>query len=541
MSSCLFILDESLEPLISKNVKSVRNLTGILEFFKLNYKENGPPVFTVLEWHYVFIKRDSLWFMTAIHETDDRITNLMALTFYLDQLYLLLKTYFNRSSLDRNIVLDNVLLIIELIDESMDFGIVQLTDPSIIKDYIRVKVNSPITHLTSDDDSDTEEKHKGLSTYIPGKTDIVKLWKGQPAVTANEGKSNEQDNYDDDDDENFINSYIAKTTIMPVSWRTKGIYYAKNEFFLDVIEKVQYLMDFSTGRIRKNLIHGEIKCKCYLSGMPTLKVALNKLIKNDEQFISNSKFHQCVSINSLKREINNEEEENTYHGKEIEFIPPDGEFVLCKYELKRHVRDVPVIKLSNIEIKPKLKKYKIQIHVTIETHFKKQNSTSVLTIKIPLRMVFSQYKIDLTKQPRFKSDFGEVLFNISDDFLIWEVGSMKGGNGESKNNMVAEFFIFNQEEYDRLQEEMKTSMNPPPLREGPKLEEIYEQTHDNRDEHDKNGISQQLLTMKFEVPYSTCSGLKVEYLKIEENQVNYQSFPWVRYKTINDDEYAYLI
>ena len=96
-----------------------------------------------------------------------------------------------------------------------------------------------------------------------------------------------------------------------------------------------------------------------------------------------------------------------------------------------------------------------------------------------------------------------------------------------------------QEEYDRLQEEMKTSMNPPPLRTGPRLEELYRQVHDQQTSHvtprDK------LVNIDFEIPYCTCSGLKVEYLKVEEPQLQYQSFPWVRYKTVSDEEYAYIV
>ena len=142
---------------------------------------------------------------------------------------------------------------------------------------------------------------------------------------------------------------------MAISWRTKGIHYAKNEFFLDVIERVQYLMDFEKGVIRKNLIHGEIVCRCYLSGMPKLKISINKILNRDPQFMSNSSFHQCVSLDSINT-IEKEEEKNSdddaglqaaTDAREIEFIPPDGEFVLCQYELKRHVKDAPMVR-SNL-------------------------------------------------------------------------------------------------------------------------------------------------------------------------------------------------
>ncbi|CCE64742.1 hypothetical protein TPHA_0I02390 [Tetrapisispora phaffii CBS 4417] len=559
MSSCLFILDELLEPLISKNTKPVRNLPDIIKSFKESWTPTSPPIITVSNWHYVYVKRDALWFVAAIHYMDEKCMNLMMILFYLDQLYYLLKNYFKKELLTKLLIIDNALLVTELMDESIDFGIIQMTDPSIIRDYIRVKINNSIaTGNNSNDDSDdsdtesasSKKNAKSLGSYMPSANNLTNLWKGYSTKdeTLNENVNN--DNFENNDDETYINSHIARTTTMAVSWRTKGIYYAKNEFFLDVVESVQYLMNFKDKVIRRNLIHGQIKCKSYLSGMPTLRIALNKILQDDKQFLGHAKFHQCVSLNSinikdLEKDLegpNDISNKNFVNKKEIEFIPPDGEFVLCQYELRRHVKDPPVINMTSFDIKPNFKKFRVQISLKIETHFKRQNSTSLMTIKIPLLQLFNDYKIDLSKQPRFKSDVGKVLFNISEDFLIWEIDALKGGHGENEKGMVAEFFLFNQEEYDRLQEEAKISMNPPPLRNGPKLEELYEEMHENEDAEDTAlKMKTQYVFMQFEIPYSTCSGLKVEYLKIEEDLLKYQSFPWVRYKTLNDDEYAFIV
>lgn len=489
--------------------------------------------------------------------------------------------------LNRNLLIDNFLVVIELIDESLDFGVVQFTDSSLIKDYVRVKVNLPELNpdvasipdeeSASDDDEDIKRKHKhkhkskhkkkSKATKLLEKENLQEALRKNKAKVVDSIKENilneerwrfggtdEEINDDEDINDRYMNSYIAKTTIMPISWRTKGIHYGKNEFFLDVIEKVEYFMDFKSGVIRKNLIHGEIICRSYLSGMPKLKISINKILKQDVQFLSNVKFHQCVSLDSIRARSNppaveedgkkkNEEADTLGNKGEIEFIPPDGEFLLCKYELKRHVKDQPMIKLRNFEIIPKLHKFKIKIHVIIETHFKTTNSTSKLNLRIPITNLFQSYRIDLSKQPKFKCEQGTVLFNLSDKFLLWEVGTMNGGHGENTLSMMAEFALFNEEEYKKMEEERKTSMNPPPLREGPKLEELYKKIHEegDSDEVSTRKKNESLLTMDFEVPYCTCSGLKIEYLKIEEDQLQYQSFPWVRYKTISDDEYAFAV
>lgn len=59
-----------------------------------------------------------------------------------------------------------------------------------------------------------------------------------------------------------------------VSWRTEGIKYRKNEVFLDVIESVNLLVN-ADGNVVRSEILGAVKMKCYLSGMPELRLGLN--------------------------------------------------------------------------------------------------------------------------------------------------------------------------------------------------------------------------------------------------------------------------
>ena len=48
------------------------------------------------------------------------------------------------------------------------------------------------------------------------------------------------------------------------------------------------------------------------------------------------------------------------------------------------------------------------------------------------------------------------------------------------------------------------------------------------------------ITVKFEIPYFTVSGIQVRYLKIVEKS-GYQALPWVRYITQNGDDYRSVI
>lgn len=50
------------------------------------------------------------------------------------------------------------------------------------------------------------------------------------------------------------------------------------------------------------------------------------------------------------------------------------------------------------------------------------------------------------------------------------------------------------------------------------------------------------ITVKYEIPYFTVSGIQVRYLKVVEKS-GYQALPWVRYITQNGDDYrcAFLL
>lgn len=48
------------------------------------------------------------------------------------------------------------------------------------------------------------------------------------------------------------------------------------------------------------------------------------------------------------------------------------------------------------------------------------------------------------------------------------------------------------------------------------------------------------ITVKYEIPYFTVSGIQVRYLKIVEKS-GYQALPWVRYITQNGDDYRCVV
>ncbi|SCU89341.1 LANO_0D04544g1_1 [Lachancea nothofagi CBS 11611] len=505
MSSCVFILDEQLNLLILKNFKSIPNPEAFALYFKKVYDPNNGPIVSHRGIVYVQVCRDGLFYVSVV--LGGFSFNVMTILVYLSDFHTLLRKYLQVEQVDRTSIVDNFNLIYELLDESHDFGIPQLTDYNIIRDFIKIKPNIPLkdpdAQSTKSDDSDDESERTSSK------------------VKLNKDKSNK---HGLQDDEQYINSFILRATTQAISWRPKGIYYAKNELFVDIMEYQTYLMDFKRSQVRKSFVQGKINCRSYLSGMPKVKICVNKMLKNKDVFLGSAKFHQCVSLESL----NNQDY--------IEFTPPDGEFQLCEYKLKRHINDSPVIKVIDYKISKRDKKQKVKLHLVVEPHFKTQNSATYLNIHIPVQSIFRDYNIDLKKPPRFKCDFGSVEFSLTEQSLIWKAPGMKGGHGEVHHSMHVEFFLFDEVEDNKTRQMLQDSMDPPPLREGLHLDELYAQINDT-----EKDAARDLITVEYEVPYYACSGLKVEYLKIEEEQLQYQSFPWVRYKTINDTEYAYQI
>lgn len=138
--------------------------------------------------------------------------------------------------LEEESIRDNFVIVYELLDEMMDFGYPQTTESKILQEYI------------------TQESHK------------LEVQARPPMAVTN-----------------------------AVSWRSEGIRYRKNEVFLDVVESVNLLVRLSSSIVQDNVLKltplslqvnsngsvvrseilGAVKMKCYLSGMPELRLGLN--------------------------------------------------------------------------------------------------------------------------------------------------------------------------------------------------------------------------------------------------------------------------
>lgn len=325
--------------------------------------------------------------------------------------------------LEEESIRDNFVIIYELLDEMMDFGYPQTTETKILQEYI------------------TQESYQ------------LEVQARPPIAVTN-----------------------------AVSWRSEGIRYRKNEVFLDVVESVNLTVN-ANGNVLRSEILGSVQLKCYLSGMPELRLGLNdkamfestgRTSRGKSVEMEDVKFHQCVRLSRFEND------------RTISFIPPDGEFELMSYRLNTQVK--PLIWVEcNTEWHSGSR---IEYMVKARAQFKRRSTANNVEILIPVP--------DDADTPRFRTSIGSVHYAPEKSAIVWKIKQFGG---------MRDFM-------------MRAELGLPSVKAG-----------DN--EKNKRPIS-----VKFEIPYFTTSGINVRYLKIVESKLQYQSLPWVRYITKEGKEYC---
>lgn len=224
MISALFILDQKGRPIIFRDYRgdiptnqvSKRFISNVIEEEEINIK----PVFVIDSVTYVHIKHEDLYFL-AIGQTNINVA--MALMM-LTKLITVFKQYFGK--VEEESIRDNFSVVLELLDEMIDFGYAQSYEASALKNAIYQQ-------------SKKSEKAKAL-----------------PPPTG------------------------------AVSWRPSDPppYYKQNQVFIDVIEEVNYLMQPS-GSIISSEIKGTLNVRAELSGMPELRLGLNDRLTFDRDAV----------------------------------------------------------------------------------------------------------------------------------------------------------------------------------------------------------------------------------------------------------------
>ncbi|CAH2351658.1 adaptin medium chain homolog Apm2p [[Candida] railenensis] len=539
-----------------------------------------------------------------------------------------IKGQVTHTALDRDTISDNATLIHELLDECMDFGVIQTTDYNILKEYIKVAVNRSV-HAENDNqydsssssDSSGEDSSHNINDAIKMYMNKKGKKKGDKKKSKAELKNiksthNQPVSMHDIEEKRYINSSILRTSSSAINWRPKGIFYAKNEIYIDLIENCEFYFDLGSEVIKRNEIFGRCDVKCYLSGMPACKVEFNEkhisgievdddetehsdknkdteggniLPTSDDEDdegststigttkgkhipIRNIQFHQCIDLSSLYKE------------NLVKFTPPDDKFTLLTYhvEQQKQIRKLPLIKITPV-YKLNQKSKTLQIMCTLSTQFKKRLKTQNLLVKIPVDPTL--FPIDNKENLKFKAQLGEVTFKVDSSQLYWQIGEIKGGTKDVK--MMAELQLITNPSINTVENvinrkvkdekdhskarELRTNLEEEDANGGRPTAEHDDFDHDHEhhsdDDNDNDNetdrgiseldsyygvnktanrvesvqskfISSKLdepfdndIYVSFVIPMLSYSGLKLTFLKVEEDQMKYTSFPWVRYST----------
>ncbi|KAH6770606.1 Clathrin adaptor complexes medium subunit family protein [Perilla frutescens var. hirtella] len=423
-TSALFVLDIKGRCLISRDYRGDVSAAVVERFFSKLLEKEGD-----LESHGPICYDNGVSYVFIQHSNVYLMTasrqncNAASLLVFLHRVVDVFKHYFEK--FEEESLKDNFVVVYELLDEIMDFGYPQYTEAKILSEFI--------------------------------KTDAYRMEVAQrpPMAVTN-----------------------------AVSWRSEGILYRTNEVFLDVVERVNLLVN-SNGQIIRSEVNGALKMQTRLSGMPECKLGLNDRVLMEAQNqstrvkaidLEDIKFHQCVRLARFEND------------RTISFIPPDGIFDLMTYRLSTQVKPL-------VWVEAQVERYarsRVEMVVKARSQFKERSTATSVTIELPVPP-------DATS-PSIKTSMGSAKYAPEKDALLWAIKSFPGNK-----------------EYV-LRAEFKLPSVP------------------SEDAVDRKAP----IYVKFEIPYFTVSGIQIRYLKIIEKS-GYQALPWVRYITIAGDYELRLI
>lgn len=201
----------------------------------LNNKEASAiqaPVRTFGSVTFMYLRHNDIYILCLTRNN----ANAMLAFKFMSSLVDLFRSYF-QGALNEKSIKNNFVLMYELLDEVMDFGFPQLTEPSVLKQFIF---------------------QKGIKSEADTADQTAQAQNATLTVTG------------------------------AVGWRKEGIKHKKNEVFLDLVEQVNLLMSSKGTPLRCEVI-GRLLMKCYLSDMPELRLGLNDKPEDVT-------FHQCVNL-----------------------------------------------------------------------------------------------------------------------------------------------------------------------------------------------------------------------------------------------------
>jgi AP-2 complex subunit mu-1 len=326
---------------------------GIAEAFRLQVvtsKEQRSPLKQIGDTSFVHV-RDKDLYVVAVTKDNSDATGIFEVLYALIKIF---KSYFG--SFDEESVKDNIVTVVEVLEEILDYGFPQTTDADSIKNLITTQSKA-----------------------------IKKAREDQI-------------------------SQITIQTTGQLPWRPVDLRYKRNEIYIDVIESVNLLMS-TAGNVLKADVTGQIMMKTQLSGMPECKLGMNDKILLDKETKMGKKpktangielddvtMHQCVKLGRFDAD------------RTISFVPPDGEFELMRYRTTENISS-PFRVISNVT---EVSRNRIEADVTVKSTYNSKLNGANVIIKIPTPKNTATCKIAIkgAGKAKYNADAGGIVWKI---------------------------------------------------------------------------------------------------------------------------------
>lgn len=338
-----------------KNIKK-----GINEVFfrKVNESEDVPPVFNVEGVNFIFCKKNDLYFCLTTLDNPSP-------SYFLEIIEKLMKVIKDHCGiLSEESIRKNFVLVYEIIDEMIDFGIPQLSSTEQIKPFIFT----------------------------------------EPVLVSSQKRILDNTN-------NVFGSRNTKSsqaTIKPTSQLTDTK--SSNEVYLDLFEKITCLFN-SNGNLINSAIDGFIQLKSYLKNRPELKLVLSEDLVIGKNYTSgivvdDCNFHQCVNTRDFLT------------SKTLFITPPDGEFVAMNYRITSDF--APPFKFyTYTDHSP----YKLEVKIRIQSNFSEKFSAANTIVKFNVPKTTQNVYFDIGQKKLGQ----KTEYVASEKCCYWKIAKFQGG------------------------------------------------------------------------------------------------------------------
>ncbi len=331
-------------------------------------EEESPPVFCVDGVQYLYIKIGGVYFVATSRKN---VSPALVLEF-LSRVANIIKDYcgvLNEESIRQNFV-----LLYELLDEIIDYGVPQNTATDVLKRYL---LNRPI-----------------LPEQLPMKSSNI--------LAKREGKA----------------PVISKSVL---SKDTDG---KKGEIFVDIVEKLSITFN-SSGYVQNSAIDGSIQVKSYLSGRPLVKIALNEDLqiagRNDQYSSYGSNYGVLLDDCNFYEHCNLD---NFDIDRTITLNPSQGEFALMNYRTTREIRPPFRVTTSLNDSAP----FKAELVMKVRAEFAQRIVAPALTVSIPVPKSTISVSFPQTGEKSKQGQQAPGTFQEKEKKISWTLKKVQGGS-----------------------------------------------------------------------------------------------------------------